>query len=65
MFYFLILIGLYVFIKTVSYGIYEIKNNNNKIGGILVIVIRYHKCYCSKLYFIARLIYYSCKRYSS
>lgn len=42
MFFFLILIAIYVFIKTVSYGIYEIKNNNNKLGGILVIVIRYH-----------------------
>ncbi len=37
---FIFLIGLYVFIKTVSYGIYEIKNNNNKFDGILVIVIR-------------------------
>lgn len=42
MFYFLILIGIYVFVKTVSYGIYEIKNNNNKSGGILVIVIRHN-----------------------
>ena len=42
MFFFLILIAIYVFIKTVSYGIYEIKNNNNKLGGILVIVIRYN-----------------------
>lgn len=47
MFYFLILIGLYILLKTVSYGIYEIKNNNNKFGGILVIVIRYNKCYCT------------------
>lgn len=38
---FVFLIGLYVLIKTVSYGIYEIKNNNNKFSGILVIVIRY------------------------
>ena len=42
MFFFLILIGLYIFVKTISYGIFEIKNNNNKIGGILVIVIRYN-----------------------
>ena len=39
MFIFLILIGIYVFFKTVSYGIYEIKNNNNKPGGIVVISV--------------------------
>lgn len=36
---FIFLIGLYVFTKTISYGLYEIKNNNNKFSGILVIVI--------------------------
>ena len=39
MFIFLILIGIYVFFKTVSYGIYEIKSNNNKSGGIVVIAV--------------------------
>ena len=28
---------LYVFINTMSYGIFEIKNNQNKKGGIAVI----------------------------
>lgn len=41
MHFFVLLIGIYIFVKTVSYGIYEIKNNNNKSGGILVIVIRH------------------------
>lgn len=32
-----ILISLYVLIKTIYYGFYEIKENNNKTGGIVVI----------------------------
>lgn len=28
-----------IFIKTVSYGIYEIKTNNNTIGGIVTFLI--------------------------
>lgn len=32
-----ILISLYVLIKTIYYGIYEIKENDNKTGGITVI----------------------------
>lgn len=31
------LFTIYVFIKTTSYGIYEIKQENNKVGGITVI----------------------------
>ena len=29
---------IYILIKTIFYGIYEIKNENNKSGGISVIV---------------------------
>lgn len=36
---FLSLFSLYAFIKTVNYGIFELKKNNNKIGFILVIAI--------------------------
>ena len=32
-----IFISLYVLIKTIYYGIYEIKENDNKTGGIVVI----------------------------
>lgn len=32
-----ILISLYVLIKTIYYGLYEIKKNDNKTGGIVVI----------------------------
>ena len=37
---FLVLIlSIIIFIKTTSYGLYELKENNNKTGGITVIVI--------------------------
>jgi hypothetical protein len=37
---FLVLIlSIIIFIKTTSYGIYELKGNNNKSGGIVVICI--------------------------
>ena len=37
---FLVLIlSIIIFIKTTSYGIYELKENNNKTGGIVVIGI--------------------------
>lgn len=36
---FLLLLSIWVLIKTISYGIYEIKNNNNKPGGIVVIIL--------------------------
>jgi len=36
---FLVLIlSIIIFIKTTSYGFYELKENNNKSGGIIVIV---------------------------
>lgn len=39
MFLIVILLSLWAFIKTISYGIYEIKQNNNKSGGFVVIII--------------------------
>lgn len=35
----LLIISVFVFIRTISYAIYEIKKNNNTIGGIATIVI--------------------------
>ena len=32
---------LIVFIRTVSYGLFEIKNEDNKIGGIAVIAVAF------------------------
>jgi len=37
---FLVLIlSIIIFIKTTSYGLYELKENQNKVGGISVITI--------------------------
>lgn len=32
------ILSLWIFVKTVSYGVFEIKQNSNTIGGILTIV---------------------------
>ena len=38
--HFLVLIlSIIIFIKTTSYGIYELNENNNKLGGVVVISI--------------------------
>ena len=34
-----IVLSIIIFIKTTSYGLYELKENNNKVGGITVIAI--------------------------
>lgn len=34
-----LILSIIIFIKTTSYGIYELNENNNKIGGITVICI--------------------------
>lgn len=40
MYYFItVVISIWIFIKTISYGIYEIKKNSNKSGGIAVIAL--------------------------
>ena len=33
------ILSIIIFIKTTSYGMYELKENNNKFGGITVIAI--------------------------
>ena len=38
MFFIIIIISIWIFIKTVSYGVYELKGKN-KYGGITVIVV--------------------------
>lgn len=35
----ILVLSLFVFYKTVIYGIFEIKNNNNKFGGIFIFII--------------------------
>lgn len=39
MFVIVIILSLMIFVRTLSYGIYEIKQNSNTIGGIITIVI--------------------------
>ena len=34
------ILNIFVLIKTFSYGMYEIKVNNNKVGGIISIVLQ-------------------------
>jgi len=34
-----VFLSIWIFIKTLCYGIYEIKNNSNKPGGITIILI--------------------------
>lgn len=34
-----IILSIIIFIRTLSYAIYEIEKNNNKLGGISTIVI--------------------------
>lgn len=36
---FIFLVSIFIFFKTISYGIYEIKTNNNKLGGCIIIII--------------------------
>ena len=34
-----LILSIIIFIKTTSYGLYELKENNNKSGGIAVITV--------------------------
>ena len=36
---FISILSIFAFIKTLSYGIFELKENNNKSGSILVIAL--------------------------
>jgi hypothetical protein len=35
----IVILSIFIVLKTFSYGIYEIKNNENKSGGIAVICV--------------------------
>ena len=41
MFIFFFILSLIVLTRTVSYGIFEIKNQNNTFGGIVLIIISF------------------------
>lgn len=36
-----IIVNIFIFIKVLAYGLYEIKQENNKFGGITVIVFSF------------------------
>ena len=42
------IISLYFFIRAVSFGIYEIKTNNNTFAGIVTFIIALIRAYFSK-----------------
>lgn len=48
----LFLITLYIFIKTVLYGIFEIKKEQNIYGGSAVILVRYTSTSTTQYHFI-------------
>lgn len=35
----ILILSIFIFFRTISYGIYEIKKNSNYYGGIAVIII--------------------------
>ena len=35
------LFSLFIFIKTIYYGIYELKTNKNILGGLIIIIISF------------------------
>ena len=39
MFFIILIISIIIFLKTLSYGIYEMKINNNKPAGIVIIFL--------------------------
>lgn len=39
MYVFIFLLSIWVLFKTISYGIFEIKENKNTLGGIVVIIL--------------------------
>ncbi len=41
MFFFILIISIIIFCKTVNYALYEIKVNSNKPAGIVIIIISF------------------------
>lgn len=39
MFYFLLILSLFVLVRTLSYGYYEWKQEENKMAGIVILVL--------------------------
>ena len=39
MFFIVIILSIFVFLKTIGYAIYEYKDNSNKIAGTVIVVL--------------------------
>lgn len=37
----ILIVSIYVFLKTIGYGYFELKKNNNKISGIIIIIFSF------------------------
>lgn len=37
----ILIISIYVFLKTIGYGYFELKKNNNKVAGIIIIIFSF------------------------
>ena len=37
----ILLLSIFIFLKTIGYGFFELKKNNNRIGGIIIIILSF------------------------
>lgn len=49
MFIVVLILSIWIFVRTLSYGVYEIKQNSNMLGGIATIVIAVLSLICPNL----------------
>ena len=52
-----IVFSVIVFIKTISYGIFEIKTNNNTFGGIVIFLIALFALICPNIIILTNGLY--------
>ena len=52
MFILILILSLFVFIRTVSYAKYELKQNNNKSGAIIIFVLAIIALVCPSLFWM-------------
>lgn len=37
----ILIVSIYVFLKTIGYGYFELKKNNNKVAGTIIIIFSF------------------------
>jgi len=52
MLFLIILLSLFTFIRTISYGRYELKQNTNPIGGFVIIILALFSLILPSLFWI-------------